>query len=218
MASRFSFNNILHSFSKIVSEEETADKKISPQQKAHQQEIENSVLVLAAEVIRCDKNFTSDTEKFILEYLSLQFGSHKKAHRINVLNSHIESGTEPFTKIACKELKMLTTYDSRISILNFLFGIASADDFVNAKEARCIHRLSTYLGISEKDFKLLKENFLNQNSPYQILGVEEGASLTEIKTAYRKLVLKFHPDKNKSGEEAEKKFREIQRAFDMLNK
>lgn len=218
MASHFSFNNIFHSFSKTISEEKGADKKLTPRQKSHQQEIENSILVLTAAVIRCDKNFTSDVEKFILEFLSLQFGEHRKAHRINTITSHIESGTEPFTKIACKELKVLTTYDSRISILNFLFGIAAADDFANAKEIRCIHRIASYLGISEKDFGQAKEIFQYENSPHKILGVDSDASVTEIKTAYRKLVLKFHPDKNKNDAEAETKFRKIKHAFEMLNK
>lgn len=51
---------------------------------------------------------------------------------------------------------------------------------------------------------------------YQILGLEKGASQDEIKKAYRKLALKWHPDKNKSTE-AEKRFKEINQAYEVLS-
>lgn len=202
-----------------MAEEEVVEKKMSAQQKAHNQEIENSILVLAAEVIRCDRNFSADTEKYIQQFLTKQFGAVGIKQRSSAINNHIDIGTEPFTKIACKELKMLTTHDSRVNIVQFLFGVAAADDFINPKELRCLLRIAGYLGVSDKDFKEIKQNFGRQSSPYAVLGLEDLASFEEVKVAYRKMVLKYHPDKRGeevSEEEAAIKFREIKRAFDTI--
>ena len=52
---------------------------------------------------------------------------------------------------------------------------------------------------------------------YEVLGVSRQASESEIKSAYRKLARKYHPDRNPGDKEAEEKFREIQQAYSVLS-
>ena len=52
---------------------------------------------------------------------------------------------------------------------------------------------------------------------YAVLGLEKGASDDEIKKAFRKLAIKYHPDKNQGNKEAEEKFKDINEAYQVLS-
>ncbi|MBR4722451.1 MAG: DnaJ domain-containing protein, partial [Muribaculaceae bacterium] len=57
---------------------------------------------------------------------------------------------------------------------------------------------------------------MSKRDYYEVLGVSKSASDDEIKKAYRKLAIKYHPDKNPGDKTAEEKFKEVNNAFDIL--
>ena len=57
---------------------------------------------------------------------------------------------------------------------------------------------------------------MSQKDFYEVRGIERNASSEDIKKAYRKLAIKYHPDKNPGDQKAEEKFKEISAAFEVL--
>ena len=58
---------------------------------------------------------------------------------------------------------------------------------------------------------------MSKRDYYEILGVSKSADEQELKKAYRKLAMKFHPDRNPDNAEAENKFKEAKEAYEVLN-
>jgi molecular chaperone DnaJ len=58
---------------------------------------------------------------------------------------------------------------------------------------------------------------MNKKDYYIVLGVEKNATIDQIKAAYRKLAMKYHPDRNPDNKEAEEKFKEAAEAYEVLS-
>ena len=114
-----------------------------------------------------------------------------------------------------------------LEILHFLFGIAASDKEIHSLESDMIFKISQLLGINQYEFNSIKSMFVVNDSGnqkyYDILGVSLDADEAAIKSAYRDLVKKYHPDKliNVSPEIknlAKEKFNSVNEAYNFIKK
>jgi len=112
-------------------------------------------------------------------------------------------------------------------MLDIFYRIALSDGKMSAKEQEMIDYAARAFRISDSfvDSLRRKYGFAQENKAYAVLGLKEDASEAEIKKAYRKLILDFHPDTIASKgladefkQYATKRFREIQEAYEIICK
>jgi DnaJ like chaperone protein len=221
MPAKSFFDTLKDSINQIVSGDDIGATKESSKQHIHaaQNEIESAVIVLATEVMRLSGNHSPETEETLMNFLERNFGKKSSVKRRKQINDHIFVGPQPFTKMACEQLKNLATHESKFEIIKLLYNIASADDFVRSNENAVIQKIARFLNVSMEELKEIKEKYTKANNPFATLEMEETTSIEVVKIAYRKMVLKYHPDKRKDhigDEEANKKFREIKRAYELI--
>jgi len=186
-------------------------------------DFELNLLSLASLVIKADGTVNQPELDFVRKYFVQAYGKERANATFKIFNDEIKKKQLSSASI-CSLFKQQMRYESRLQVLHFLFSIANADGHVSEAEVREINSISGHLGIGHRDFESIKAMFFsNPDSAYKILEIERSASTSEIKSAYRTMVKKYHPDKLQHMDEvyqrgAEEKFRKVQEAYEQLQK
>lgn len=220
MAGKSFFDVLRDSIHQIVSGGDVKEDSGPQQQRkmAAKADMEHAVIVLATEVMRLRGNASEETETMLFKFLEKNFGKTGVKRRKQV-SDHVFVGPQAFTRMACEQLNALTTNESKLEIIKLLYSIASADDFITGKEHSTIQKIAGYLHIPSDELKSIKERYVRVNNPFAILEMDETIIISDVKAAYRKMVLRYHPDKRKDKvdtAEANRKFREIKRAYEQI--
>ncbi|MCW9041531.1 MAG: TerB family tellurite resistance protein [Flavobacteriales bacterium] len=181
-----------------------------------------SLMVLVAAVMKADGKILKAELDFVKRFFKKQFGSEKTQQHLITLRDILKKDI-PIEEV-CIQIRTYTVMSARIQLLHLLFGVASSDNDISQQEIDIISRISAYLGIPTHDFNSIKAMFVKQkHSDYQILEIEANVSDEEVKKAYRRMAVKYHPDKvSHMGEEfqhaAKEKFQKVQEAYENIKK
>jgi DnaJ like chaperone protein len=181
-----------------------------------------SLLILASAVMRSDEKVLRSELDFVKRFLLQQFGTEEAERQLLILRELLKKDYD--LQQVGNQIKQYMEYPSRLQLMHFLFGLAAADNHVHAAELSTISQISVILGIRKPDFESIKAMFIKDTtSAYRILEVTPDASEEELKKAYRRMALKYHPDRVAHlGDDLQKasntKFQELNSAYDQIKK
>lgn len=183
-----------------------------------------SLLVLMACMMKADGRVDKAELAVVKKFLVANFGEEGALEALQILKGILN---EPIneTEVAI-QINQYMNYSAKLQLIHLLFDIAYADGVIHNNELDLIQRIAGIFQISTADFESLKAPYNKQTDPawaYKTLEIEPAATVDEIKKAYRRMAMKYHPDKvNNLGEEMKKsateKFRSINTAYEELKK
>ncbi|HNW98170.1 MAG TPA: TerB family tellurite resistance protein [Bacteroidales bacterium] len=181
-----------------------------------------SLLILSSAVMKADNKVLKSELDFVRKFFTQQIGATRTQQYMLILRDIMQK--EYSLHDVCSQIRHFMEMPLRLQMLHYLFGIAKADGFVSESETETIHKIANYLGINPNDYESIKAMFVHDSkSAYKILEISPDASDEEVKKAYRKMALKYHPDKvSHLGEEVQKaaneKFKELNNSYETIKK
>jgi DnaJ like chaperone protein len=181
-----------------------------------------SLLILSAAVMRADGKVMKSELDYVRQFFTHNFGPEVANNRIQMLQEILKQNFN--LQEVCQQIGNYMDYPARLQLLHYLFGIAAADGQYNPKEVEMVGIISGFLGIDRNDYESIRAMFVKDiDSAYKVLEISSDATDEEVKAAYRKMAVKYHPDKVEHlGPEirksAEEKFQQMQAAYDEIKK
>ena len=188
-----------------------------------------SLLLLSAHVVAADDRIMHSELEYVRGNIRRNYGEAAVTQANDILNRLFQR-RKTMTReqwqqeiiACCRQLCQILGVAERRQLLAFLCEIARADGNVADVEVDVLHQLAVNLRLQAEEVdQLLNLGTDTLESAYAVLGVSPDATDDEVRRAYRRLALKYHPDKVATlGDDvraaAEKKFKEIGAAKDKI--
>jgi DnaJ like chaperone protein len=181
-----------------------------------------SLLVLVAAVMKADGKVVKAELDYVKQFFVRQFGQSTAREALMMLRDILKQDIP--VKDVCVQISKNMDYSSRLQLLHLLFNISVADTLIHPSEIEAIEKMSGYLGITSSDFFSIRNMFVPEtDSSYKILEIDRSASNEEVKKAYRRMAMKYHPDKvshlgDKFRKTADEKFKKVNEAYEKIKK
>ena len=214
-------------------------KKQVANYEASQSESHNRFVWLLVNILvnisKIDGQVTKEEISTIHRFFQQNLGyTQTKMHWVKELIKEAISSTATLETLL-QEFKSTFAYEPRLILLELVYQILYTKSVVPENELQIARNIATYLEISSYDQRTIESKYKYREQRqrsngeasaehyYATLGLEPGVSFEEIKKVYRKMSMKYHPDKVRHlGEEfrsvAEQKMKEINAAYDYFKK
>ena len=123
----------------------------------------------------------------------------------------------------CDQISSNMNYAQKMQLFHYLVSLGASDGLVQ-KEVDVLETIAEYIGLTTGDRDSIMAQFKPDNDKnYKILEISPDATNDEVKKAYRRMAVKYHPDKVATlGEDiqkaAEEKFKAVSQAYDAICK
>lgn len=206
----------------VLDDSGTAVKATNAKYHTQRGDFSASLIILVAAVMKADGRVMKAELEYVKAFFVKHFGVEVTKDQMLLLRDILEKEIPLYD--VCNQIKHNMEYASRLQLIHFLFGVSMADGQVHDSEVKVIEQIASFLNINMADFNSLKAMFYaDTDSDYKILEIHNSASDEEVKKAYKKMAVKFHPDKvSHLGEEyqqdAKEKFQKVQQAYENIKK
>ena len=201
---------------------EESGKTYKPDSRALPNDFSAAMLVLCAAVMKADQRLLVSELEYIKKFFVRHFGAEHTKQRMLLLREMLKQEI-PLSQV-CHQIRQHVDHASRLELMHLLFGVANSDGEVSGPELTVLEQIAHLTGISARDFGSLKAMFVKESgAAYKILEIEKSATTDEIKKAYRRMAMKYHPDKvhhlgAEYQKDAQEKFRKINEAYEQIRK
>ena len=178
-----------------------------------------SLLVLSAAVIKADGKTTSQELATLRAFFARNFGPQAGNEAEEIVNELLKKDINIYE--VCGQIRSCMDYSQRLQLYHYLVSLGACDG-LHQREIDLLEVIASYIGISKAEADSVFAQFRPSNdSNYRILEIAPTATDEEVKKAYRKMAVKYHPDKVATlGEDvqkaAEEKFKAISQAYEAI--
>lgn len=181
-----------------------------------------SIIVLIACVIKSDGRVLKSEINYIKPFLLKTFGEAGAKQALLLLKELLKQDID--AKAVAQQIGQHINYSTRLELVHLLLAVANADGELHALELEIISSISMNMSVQDADYQsilALYQRSKDANWAYTALEITPSATNEEVKKAYRRMAMKYHPDKvANAGEEirqqATDKFRAINEAYEHI--
>ena len=182
-----------------------------------------SLLVMATAVVKSDGKFLKSELELIKSFIRQNFGEESVAEGLQIVKKLYSQNIDVAS--VGGQIRQYMNYSQRMQLFHFLVQLAGIDGDVSQSETDCLKHIAFCMGLSDSD----RDSMMNISNPddlasaYKILEIEVTATDDEVVKAYRKMAMKYHPDKVSTlgadvQKAAEEKFKNIAAAYETIKK